>query len=248
MRLSGKTAIVTGCANGMGRETAELFCREGAQVVLNDLSDQIFELEKSLNGKGYETAAVQGSVSDWDTVERMAAAAIKRFGKIDILINTVALSARKTIMDTPVEEFDRVINTNLKAVFYPCKAVLPHMIKRRYGRIVNFSSVAGLTGGGLLGKSTYACTKGGVIALTKGIALEVAQYGITCNVVCPGFVTTPRTAGISQEDYRRVVSQIPLGRSGKPSEISPTILLLASEDAGFTTGAVHVIDGGTARY
>ncbi len=246
MKLSGKTAIITGCASGMGKATAQLFCSDGAQVVLNDLSDQVFTLERELQAQGYEVAAVQGSAADMDIAEKAAQTAVDRFGKIDILINTVGLSCRTAILDTSLEEFERVINTNLKAVFCPCKAVLPYMIERQYGRIVNISSVAGLRGGGLLGKSTYAASKGGVTALSKGIAREVAKYGITCNVICPGFTMTPRTKDLPEEEFQRVLSAIPLGRGGQVNEITPMILLLASDDAGFITGTIHVIDGGTS--
>ena len=246
MKLCGKTAIITGCASGMGKATAELFCAEGAQVVLNDLSDRVFDLEKELREQGYEAVAVQGSAADMNAAEKVAQSAVDSFGKIDVLVNAVGLSCRTTIMETSSEEFDRVINTNLKAVFCPCKAVLPHMIERQHGHIVNISSVAGLRGGGLLGKSTYAASKGGVTALSKGIAREVAKYGITCNVVCPGFTMTPRTNDLLEEERRRVLNAIPLGRGGTVNEIAPTILLLSSDDAGFTTGAVYVIDGGTS--
>lgn len=246
MKLEGKTAILTGCASGIGKAAAELFCREGAQVVLNDISDRVFSLEKELLARGCDITAVQGSAVEMDVAEKLARMAADRYGKIDILVNTVGISHRKPIMDTTLEEFERVINVNLKAVFCPCKAALPYMIQRKYGRIVNIASVAGLRGGGLLGKSAYAASKGGVTSLSKAIAREVAQYGITCNAVCPGFILTPRTDGLSEEEYRRIMGQIPLGRGGTAEEVASAILLLASDDAGFTTGAVHVIDGGTS--
>ena len=246
MKLSDKVAVITGAASGIGRATAERFCREGAAVVLADLSEGVRPLAEELASGGGAAVGIQMNAAVMDDVERTVRAAMDRFGKIDILVNTVGLSARKSIMDTTLEEFDRVINTNLKAIFCPCKAGIPHMIERRYGRIVNISSVAGLRGGGLLGKSTYACSKGGVTALTKGIAREVAPYGITCNVICPGFTMTPRMRELPEEEYQKVLKQIPLGRGGTAVEIAATILLLASDEAGFTTGAVHVIDGGTS--
>ena len=245
MKLLKKTAIITGCARGIGQATARLFCKEGASLVINDLTDEIFTLEKELLDAGCNVVAVKGSIADYETVEKIVNTALEKFGKIDILINTVALPHRKSIMETPIEEFDRIISTNTKAIYYPCKAVIPHMIERKYGRIVNISSVAGIRGGGLLGKSTYACSKGAVTSLTKGIAREVAQYGITCNVVCPGFVKTPRNDVETPEAVERVIKQIPLGRGGLAEDVAPTLLHLASDDAAFITGTVSVVDGGT---
>lgn len=245
MKLQGKVAIITGCARGIGQATARLFALEGARLLINDLTDEIEVLCKELKDEGYDVVSFQGNVADFESVQVMVKTAIDYFGKVDILVNTVALPHRKTIMETSIEEFDRVINTNMKVIFYPCKAVIPYMIERNYGRIVNISSVAGIRGGGLLGKSTYAGSKAGVTGLSKGIAREVAPYGITCNVVCPGFTKTPRNDMETEDNIKRILAMIPLGRGGEACEIAPTILHLASDDASFVTGTVSVVDGGT---
>ena len=244
-KLDGKSAMITGCARGIGKATAKLFSKEGAKLVINDLTDEIFDLEKEIREMGGEVYALKGSATDPELIDAMVAKMLEAYGKIDILVNTVGLPHRKTIMDTSLEEFDRVINTNFKAVFIPCKAVIPHMIERRYGRIVSISSVAGIRGGGLLGKSTYAGSRGGVTAMCKGIAREVAPYGITCNSVCPGFTLTQRNEVETPETVERILKPIPLGRGGKPEEVAPTLLHLASDDASFITGTVNVVDGGT---
>lgn len=244
MKLEGKVAVITGCARGIGEATVRLFASEGAKLMINDISDEIANLSKELVNQGCDVRYSIGDVSDSDSVNKMVDETINCFGRIDILVNTVALPHRKDIMETSEEEFGHIINTNMKAVFLPCKIVIPHMISRNYGRIINLSSVAGIRGGGLLGKSTYAGSKAGVIGLSKGIAREVAKYGITCNVVCPGFTKTPRNNLETQENINRILAMTPLGRGGEAIDIAPTILHLASDDARFTTGTVSVIDGG----
>ncbi|MDF2523224.1 MAG: 3-oxoacyl-(acyl-carrier-protein) reductase [Clostridiales bacterium] len=244
MKLDGKVAIITGCARGIGKATAQLFIKEGARLLINDLSNDIEVLKDELIANGGEVICYTGDVSDFKQVEEMVQTALNHFGKIDILVNTVALPQRKGILDTSIEEFDRVINVNLKAAFYPCKAVLPHMVQRRYGKIVNVASIAGIRGGGILGKSTYAGSKAGVIGLTKGIAREVAEYGINVNVVAPGLTNTPRNNVETPENISRAVAAIPLKRMGEPEDMAPTILHLASDDTRFITGTVSVIDGG----
>jgi 3-oxoacyl-[acyl-carrier protein] reductase len=212
--------------------------------LLNDIAEEIEEFKKELLLKGYDVISFKGDVTDYEQVHTMVKSALDYFGKIDILVNTVALPHRKTIMETSIEEFDRVINVNMKAVFYPCKVVLPHMIERRYGKIVNVASIAGIRGGGVLGKSTYAASKAGVIGLTKGIAREVASFGINVNAVAPGLTNTPRNVTEPPENIKRAITAIPMGRMAEPEDIAPTILYLASDDASFVTGTVSVVDGG----
>lgn len=248
MDFKGKVAIVTGCAQGIGKATAVMLAQGGASLMVNDLTPKIEELKNELLAIGCDCISYRCDISDYDEVGKLVQATLDHFGKIDILINTVALPHRKKIMDTPIEEFDWVINVNLKAIFCPCKLVIPHMMEQRYGRIVNISSVAGIRGGGFLGMSTYACSKGGVIALSKGIAREVADYGITCNIVCPGFTMTSRNEGESDENVQRVLKQIPLHRYAQPEDIAHTIVHLASDDANFITGATYIVDGGATMY
>jgi 3-oxoacyl-[acyl-carrier protein] reductase len=196
----------------IGKATARLFAVEGARLLLNDIAEEIEELKEELLLKGYDVISFKGDVTDYEQVHTMVKSALDYFGKIDILVNTVALPHRKTIMETSIEEFDRVINVNMKAVFYPCKVVLPHMIERRYGKIVNVASIAGIRGGGVLGKSTYAASKAGVIGLTKGIAREVASFGINVNAVAPGLTNTPRNVTEPPENIKRAITAIPMGR------------------------------------
>jgi len=248
VRLKEKVAIITGSACGIGEAIAKSFAQEGAFLMINDLDKSILSLEKKLKSDQIRVISYIGDVSDYASVETMVNKTLDFYGKVDILINTVALPHRKNIMETSIAEFEKIINVNLKAAFFPAKAILPHMIKRRYGRIVNISSIAGRRGGGMLGKSTYAASKAGVIGLTKGIAREVAQYGITVNTIAPGLTDTPRNAATSPSKIKQCIKNIPLGRMGLPNDIAPAAVYLASDEASFVTGVVLEIDGGTTMY
>lgn len=250
LRLSNKTAIITGAASGIGRATAKRFSEEGAQLVLNDKNQQ--ELEEVVRELAHPEACVlvSGDVSLESTAERLKEAALKQFGKIDILVNNAGIHWIQDITETTSEEFDHVIGVNLKSMFLTCKHVIPEMLKQQGGAIVNLSSVSGYVGQEMLGKSTflYNMTKAAVLQLTRSLATRYAKDGIRVTCVAPGVtktnqITTEHTPDL--EGFWQAVEGVqPLGRYAAPSEIANCILFLASDEASFVTGTSLVADGG----
>jgi NAD(P)-dependent dehydrogenase (short-subunit alcohol dehydrogenase family) len=243
MRLAGKVAIVTGAASGIGRATTELFAAEGARVVAVDLNEASGrELE------GPSVAFVRADVARGADVQRFVGAAVDRFGGLDILFNNAGIAIFKTLEETSEEEWDRVVDVNLKACYLGIKHAIPAMRRRGGGVIVNTASVHGFATAGQVG--AYGATKHGVIGLTKAAALELARDNIRVNAVCPGAIDTPlmrsnlRAVGDEAEELRKISQSEPLGRVGRPDEIARAVLFLASEEASFATGAPFLIDGG----
>jgi meso-butanediol dehydrogenase / (S,S)-butanediol dehydrogenase / diacetyl reductase len=247
MRLKGKVALVTGAASGIGQAIASLFCREGARVAIADIND----------GAGRQTAAeigedvacyIRADVSCQAEVERLVEETVSRFGTIDILVNNAAIVLFKRLVDTEVEEWDKVIATNLRSVYLCSRYTLPHMIRRGGGVIVNISSARALATSPLV--SSYDASKGAIVALTRSLALEYAPNGIRVNCVLPGAIDTPvfranlRADGNEEAQYRATVEHIPLRRVGLPLDIARAVLFLASEESSYVTGAPFLIDGG----
>jgi NAD(P)-dependent dehydrogenase (short-subunit alcohol dehydrogenase family) len=243
MRLEGKVAIVTGAASGIGRATTELFAAEGARVVAVDLNEAAgHELESA------SVAFVRADVSSGADVQRFVRAAVERFGGLDILFNNAGIAIFKTLEETSEEEWDRVVDVNLKACYLGIKHAIPEMRRRGGGAIVNTASVHGFATAGQVG--AYGATKHGVIGLTKAAALELARDNIRVNAVCPGAIETPlmrsnlRAVGDEAEELRKIAQSEPLGRVGQPHEIARAVLFLVSDEASFATGAPFLIDGG----
>ncbi|MGC1676122.1 MAG: glucose 1-dehydrogenase [Candidatus Binataceae bacterium] len=249
MRLQDKIAIVTGAASGIGRATAMLFAREGARLVLNDLDAQGLEQVALRIGKeGARTVA--GNVADEAVASKLANAAISAFGRVDILVNNAGIHFVKDITEMTVDEWDRLMNINLKSMFLCCKHVIPHMVKQHKGAIVNLASISSFIGQEMEGASTFAynITKAGALQLTKSLATRYASDGIRVNCVCPGNVETNilkrGTPAEVAEFWRAASRDEPIGRNAQPEEIANAILFLASDESSFVTGSPLIVDGG----
>ncbi|HYZ86438.1 MAG TPA: SDR family NAD(P)-dependent oxidoreductase [Bryobacteraceae bacterium] len=232
MRLTGKTAVITGGASGIGAETASLFKREGAKVAILD--------PQQANGDHLSLIA---DVTDESSVSEAMAAIVQSVGPIDILINNAGVPGRETIEQLPEATWDRVVDVSLKGAFLCSKQVLPHM-RTEGGSIVHISSVAGIVG--MRNRPAYSAAKAGLVALARNMALDFAHRNIRVNCVCPGFVRTPLVAGMAAdpERWNRMVALHPLGRIGEPCDIAKALLFLASDDAAWITGTCLVVDGG----
>jgi len=249
MRLQDKVAIVTGAASGIGRSTALLFAREGARLVLNDIDAQ--GLEALMRQMANQRArAVAGNVADESTARQLADESISAFGRIDILINNAGVHFVKDITEMTVQEWDRLMDINLKSMFLCCKHVIPHMLKQHQGSIVNLASISSFIGQEMNGASTFAynVTKAGALQLTKSLATRYASDGIRVNCVCPGNVETNilkrATPDEVAEFWRDASRSEPIGRNAQPAEIANAILFLASDESSFVTGSPLIIDGG----
>ena len=253
MERNGKVAIVTGSGQGIGRAIALELARTGAKLVLAEIrKDTMEKVENEIKEIGAEVLPVQTDVSKWQDAERMAKRVGERFGRIDILVNNAGVSpkgkggVRLGILDIGDEDWDDVMNVNLKGVFNCSKAVIPFMIKQRSGKIVNIGSISGLTGGsgGSPAAASYCASKAGAICLTKALAMELAPYHINVNVIAPGRVMTEMFKVTSSEVNEQMKRNTPLGRFGKPEEIAKAVVFLVSDGADFITGETLVVDGG----
>ena len=243
MRLQSKVAIVTGAARGIGRATALLFSSEGASVVLADLDDAAGEeTAGDITATGGTALYVRTDVSRQADARALAARAREQFGRIDILINNAGITRDATLAKMTEEQFDAVLQVNLKGVFNCAQAVMPSMIEAGYGRIVNTSSVVALYGN--FGQTNYVATKSAVIGMTKVWARELGRKGITVNAVAPGFIATEMVNSVPEKVLTMIKERTPLQRLGEPVEIARAYLFLASDEASFVNGAVLSVDGG----
>ena len=247
-RFEDQTAIVTGAAEGLGYGIAERLGSEGARVVIVDMNGEAAEqASKSLGERGIAAEVVIGDVGDEDTARRAARIAADRWGRIDILVNNAGIAGHSAnVWDLSVEEMDRVYRTNLRGVFSFCHHVIPYMLERDYGRIVNIASIAGKEGNPKA--VPYSATKAGVIGLTKSIGKELARTGVRVNCVTPAVVRTRILEQLTQEHIDYMISKIPMGRTGEVSEVAALVAWLSSRECSFSTGAVFDISGGRATY
>lgn len=244
MRLKNKVAIITGAGRGIGKETALSLAKEGAKVVVSDITDDIHDVVKEIEKMGSQALAIKADVSNNKQTEELAKKTVKKFGRIDILVNNAGIFPFKNLVDMKEEDWDKVLDVNLKGVFNCTKAVLPTMIKQKYGKIINITSIAGIRLG-YVGLSHYCASKAGIEGFTKAAALELAQYGINVNTIAPGFIETPGTKETSnKEDMKRFARMIPLKRVGKPIDIANLVVFLASDESSYITGECIVVDGG----
>jgi 3-oxoacyl-[acyl-carrier protein] reductase len=243
MSLAGKVAIVTGAAQGIGREIAETLARHGADIVVADLdpgrSQDTVEAVRKL---GRRALNVKVNVADWDDVKSMTDQVLKDWGKIDILVNNAGVTRDGLLVRMKEEDWNLVLQVNLNGTFHCTKAVLQAMSKQRSGRIVNIASIVGAIGNA--GQANYAASKAAVIGLTKTVAREYASRMITVNAVAPGFIDTAMTHGLPPEVKEALQKQIPLGRLGQPSDVAEAVRFLVSEEAGYITGQVLHVNGG----
>lgn len=235
-----ENVIVTGAAKGIGRAVALAFAKEGCNIVLNYRSTVPQELIDSIEAMGVECLAYKADVSDFAQAEELVKAAVEKFGTIDVLVNNAGITRDTLIMRMKEEDFDAVINTNLKGCFNMLKHTSKYMLKQRKGSIINMSSVIGLIGN--TGQANYAASKAGVIGLTKSAAKELASRGITCNAVAPGFIKTDMTDVLSDSVKENILKNVPLNRLGQPEEIAETVVFLAH--SSYITGQVIAVDGG----
>ena len=242
--MSGKTAVVTGGSRGIGRAICLELARRGANVVFSyagntAAADKTLEELKAL---GVEARAIQGNVADPAAAKTLIDTAVKELGGIHILVNNAGITRDGLAMAMKEEDFDAVIETNLKGAFLCMKAAIRPMMKARYGRIVNMSSVVALRGNP--GQVNYCASKAGLIGMTKSLAKEMGARGITVNAVAPGYISTDMTAALPDAARQAMLSTIPVGRAGNPEDVAAAVAFLASEEAGYITGQVLSVDGG----
>ncbi len=244
MLLEGKVAIVTGASRGIGRSVAIALAKAGAKVIINYAGNAAAaeEVQNQIAAAGGQSMVVQADVTDKDAVASMVKQTMATYGRIDILINNAGIARDNILMLMKEGDWDDVMNTNLKGIFLCTKTISRVMMKQKYGRIVNMTSVVGQTGNA--GQSNYAAAKAGVIGFTKSIAKELSSRGITVNAIAPGFINTDMTAVLSDQAKADLVTQIPLGRLGSPEDIAAGVLFLVSDSANYITGQTLNIDGG----
>jgi 3-oxoacyl-[acyl-carrier protein] reductase len=244
MRLSGKVALVTGSARGIGKIIVERFAAEGAVVVLSDVTNEAAAAETlaGIIGAGGKGMVEMFDVSDATQVDAAVQRIVSEQGRIDILVNNAGITRDNLLMRLPEDDFDAVVRTNLKGTFLLTKFVSRHMIKQRSGRIINMSSVVGQMGNA--GQSNYSAAKAGIIGFTKSMARELASRGVTVNAIAPGFIMTAMTEALPENVRQAFLAQIPLGRFGNPEDVAELAAYLASDGAGYVTGQVIGINGG----
>jgi 3-oxoacyl-[acyl-carrier protein] reductase len=245
MRLKDKVALITGGANGIGLATAERFAKEGAKIILWDVSDQGSKVADRLKKDGFEVIFKKISVTSADEVQKAVNEAREHFGRIDILINNAGITRDRTLLKMSKQEWDDVIGVNLTGVFNCTQAVAPVMKAQNYGRIVSASSNVAIRGN--YGQTNYVATKSAIIGMTKVWAMELGRFGITANCIAPGFIQTAMTDAMPEEVRNQTIPQIPLGKWGVPEDIANGYLYLASDEASFVSGICLTIDGGAAR-
>lgn len=253
MLLKDKVCVIVGAGSlrSIGYATAELFAEHGAKVVVVDvmMNDQVLkEIQSSIEAKVKKPVSVHGvqcDISKAEDCESLVRNVMELHGTIDCLVNSAGIVRNQPILEISEKELDLMFDINLKGAFFLCQSVLKVFVEKRSGTIVNVASLAAQRGGGLVGGSHYAASKGGMLSLTKSIAREFGQYGIRANAICPAMIETPMLDGLSEERLQGIIDAIPLKRTGKRSEMAGACLFLASELSGFVTGATIDVNGGT---
>ena len=246
-KLKNKVAIVTGASRGIGRSVAQEISKSGAHVVCVSRSeDDLLKISKKLNNEGFSSSSFVCDVSNSNDFKKLIDDTVSKFNQVDILVNNAGITKDNLIMRMSESDWNTVIDVNLKGVFNGIKAVSRQMMKQKYGRIINISSIVGLIGNP--GQANYAASKAGVIGLGKAVAKELASRNITVNTIAPGYIETDMVEDIQETVKDNLFKQIPLGRIGKPSDIATAVLYLASDEAGYITGQTLTIDGGMTSF
>ena len=246
MNLANRVAIVTGSGRGIGREIALKLAEVGARVVINDVGDATYaqKTAEEIKALNRESIAILANVSSAPDVERLVAETIAAYGQIDILVNNAGITRDQLVMRMSEEDWDSVLTVNLKSVFLCTKAVLRHMIRQRWGRIISIASIVGIAGNA--GQANYASSKAAIIGFTKSVAQEVASRNITANAIAPGFIETAMTEKLPEDRRQDLKKRIPLGYFGTPRDVAEAVAFLASEEARYITGQVLPVTGGMA--
>ena len=245
--LTDRVAIVTGSARGIGQAIALKLAEDGASVVVNDIeaaAESLQKVAREITALKRQSLAVTADVSSAEDVNRLVETAAAKFGRIDILVNNAGVTRDQLLMRMSDDEWDTVLSIDLKSAFLCTRAVIRHMIKARWGRIISIASVVGLVGNA--GQSNYASAKAGIIGLTKSIAKEVGSRGITANAIAPGYIQTKMTEQLSEAQTQEMLKHIPLASLGTPHDVAEAVAFLASEKARYITGQVLNVDGGMA--
>ena len=248
MNNSNRVALVTGSARGIGQAIAMKLAEVGADVIVNDIEASAETLEKvasDIRNLNRQSLAVTADVSSPEDTARLITTGIEKFGQIDILVNNAGVTRDNLIMRMSDEEWDTVLNIDLKSAFLCTRAVLRYMIKQRWGRIISIASVVGIIGNA--GQANYASAKAGIIGLTRSIAKEVGSRGITANAIAPGYIQTKMTEQLDEKQTRELLSHIPVNSLGTPRDVAEAVAFLASEEARYITGHVLNVDGGMAN-
>ncbi len=242
--ITRQIVVVTGASRGIGRAIAVRFARDGAAVIVNYKGSEAAaqETAQAVIDAGGEATLVQGDVSNRDDAERLIETAIQQYGRIDVLVNNAGITRDQLLMRMTDEDWDAVLDTNLKGAFHTTRAALRPMLRKRSGRIINISSVVGLTGNA--GQGNYAAAKAGLIGFTKSIAREVASRSITVNAIAPGYIATEMTDAIPENMRGKILEQVPMGRLGTPEDVAAVVAFVASPAAAYMTGTVLPVDGG----
>lgn len=242
--LKGKCALVTGASRGIGKAIALKLASLGANLILNYRSSEqeALEVEKQVKDMGVDAISVKGDISKLEDVETLVSTAKEKFGAIDIMVNNAGITKDTLILRMKEEDFDTVIDVNLKGVFNCLKTITPVMVRQKYGKIINLSSVVGISGNA--GQVNYSASKAGVIGMTKSLAKEVGSRGINVNAIAPGFIETDMTDVLGDKYKDEIKKNIPLKKLGKPEDVANVVAFLASENSDYITGQVIHVDGG----
>ena len=244
MRIKDKVAIVTGSGQGIGRGIALALAKEGAKIVVTDITDRIYDAVQEITNLGVQALAMKTDVSSAEQTGEMVKITVEKFGRIDILVNNAGIFPFKPLVEMTESDWDKVLNVNLKGVYNCTRAVAPHMINQKSGKIINIASIAGVVVG-FAALTHYSASKGGIVGFTKSVALELAPFGINVNTIAPGSIETPGARmDMNDESVKQFLQAIPLKRIGQPEDVANAVLFLASDESSYITGQCLVVDGG----